>query len=177
MQRIAIVGTTGSGKSTLARRLAQRLACACIDQDELHWGPGWTSAPREVFRPRVAAALAGDRWTVAGNYNATRDLVWTRADTLVWLDYPLTVVLGRLAGRTLRRLLTREVLWGGNRETWRAQFLSRDSLFLWALRSHPRHQREYPAALASAEYAHLTWFRLRSPQAAAGWLRQVPAAA
>lgn len=177
MQRIAVVGTTGAGKTTLARQLAQRLSCPHVDLDELFWGPGWTPVPREVFRERVTAALAGDRWTVGGNYSAARDLVWTRADTLLWLDYPLPLVLWRLAGRTLRRILTREVLWGGNRETWRAQFFSRESLFLWALHSHPRHQREFPAALASAEFAHLAWFRLRSPQAAEQWLRQVPAAA
>jgi adenylate kinase family enzyme len=149
--------------------LAARLNCPHIDLDELFWGPGWTPAPREVFRARVAA-LAGPRWAVGGNYSAARDLVWARADTLVWLDYPLPMVLGRLLRRTVRRLVTREMLWAGNHETWRAQFFSRDSLCLWALHAHPRQRREYPLTLARPEYAHLAWVRLHSPREAQAWL-------
>lgn len=171
MQRVVVVGTTGAGKTTFARRLAARLDCPHFDLDELFWGPAWTPVSREVFRARVSAALAGERWTVGGNYSAARDLVWARADTLVWLDYPLPLVLGRLLRRTLRRIVTREVLWAGNRETWRAQFFSRESLFLWALSSHPKQRREYPQALAQPEYAHLHWTRLRSPREAQAWLQ------
>lgn len=171
MQRVVVVGTTGAGKTTFARRLAGRLDCPHFDLDELFWGPAWTPVAREVFRARVSVALAGERWTVGGNYSAARDLVWARADTLVWLDYPLPLVLGRLLRRTLRRIVTREVLWAGNRETWRAQFFSRESLFLWALSSHPKQRREYPQALAQSEYAHLRWTRLRSPREAQAWLQ------
>lgn len=172
MQRIAIVGTTGAGKTTLARQLAGPLGIPPFDLDELYWGPDWTPAPRDVLRERVKAVAAGPAWIAAGNYSVVRDLLWTRADTLVWLDYPLPLVLGRLARRTLLRIITREVLWGGNRETWRAQFFSRDSLFVWAWHSHPRHRREYPALFTQPAYAHLTVVRLRSPRQARAWLTE-----
>ena len=175
-QRLIVVGATGAGKTTLAQRAAARLGCPCVELDALFWGPGWTPAARDVFRARVAEALAGERWAAGGNYGQARDIVWRRADTLVWLDYPLPLVLGRLLRRTLRRILTREVLWSGNRETWRAQFLSRESLFLWALHSHPRQRRDYPVLLAQPEYAHLQAWRLRSPAAAELWLRALPSA-
>lgn len=173
MDRVAIVGATGAGKTTLGRALAGRLGCPALDLDELFWGPQWTPVPRDTFRAQVAAAVAGPRWVTAGNYSVARDLVWRRAEVLVWLDYPLPLVLWRLANRTVRRILTRETLWGGNRETWRAQFLSRDSLFIWAWTSHPRHRLEYPQLLTQPEYAHLTCARLRSPRAAATWLAGV----
>ena len=171
MQRVAIVGTTGAGKTTLGRRLAARLGGDFIDMDVLNWGPDWTPAPVPVLRERVSAALAGERWVVAGNYNRVRDIVWGRADTLIWLDYPLPVTLWRLFRRTVRRIFTQEELWGGNRERFRDQFASRDSLFLWALKTHYRRRREYPADLARPEYGHLRVLRFRRPGALEKWLR------
>ncbi|MBK6711493.1 MAG: hypothetical protein IPG51_14325 [Chloroflexi bacterium] len=65
----------------------------------------------------------------------------------------------------------REVLWNGNRETWRGQFFSRDSLFLYALTSRKKHHQTYPALLAQAEYAHLQVYRQRSPRDTDRWLQ------
>ena len=108
MNRIVIVGTTGSGKTTLGERLAAALGYPHIDLDALHWGPGWTPTPTDLFRARVSDALEGPCWVVAGNYGKTRDIVWARADTLVWLDYPLALTLMRLFRRTVKRIVTRE---------------------------------------------------------------------
>ena len=169
-QRIAVIGTTGSGKTTLARELARRLGCPHIELDALHWEPNWAEAPREVFRARVNAALLDETWVVDGNYSKARDLVWSRADTLVWMDYSLPVIFWRLWWRTLRRVVTREELWGGNHENTRNAFFSRDSLFLWVLTSRPRHRRDYPALLQRPEYAHLKLVHLRSQRETDKWL-------
>ena len=169
-QRIAVVGTTGSGKTTLARQISRRLAIPHVELDALHWGPNWTSPPVELFRERVAQALSGDTWVVDGNYGKVRDIVWSRADTVVWLDYALPVIMGRLLWRTLGRIIGREELWNENREDFRAQFLSRDSLFLWALRTYPRRRREYPLLFRTPEHAHLKVVHLRSPRAERAWL-------
>ena len=56
-----------------------------------------------LLRERTSAAIAGDRWVTDGNKSAVRDLVWPRADTVVWLDYPLAVSLWRLGKRALWR--------------------------------------------------------------------------
>ena len=170
MNRVIVVGTTGSGKTTLTQQLAAKMACPSIEIDALFWNPGWVQTPRDVFRERVAAAIAPERWVAGGNYSRTRDLIWRRADTLVWLDYPLPLVLWRLFKRTTRRIITREELWGGNRETFGKQFLSRDTLFLWAVQSHPKLRREYPVELAKPDYAHLAVHRFHSPQETAAWL-------
>ena len=108
-----------------------------------------------------------------GNYSLARDLIWPRAEALIWLDYPLPLILWRLARRTVQRVARGTVLWNGNRERLAHQ-LNRDSLFLWALKTHSRHRRDYPALLALPEHAHLQWVRLRSPRAAEAWLAQVP---
>ena len=118
----------------------------------------------------MAAALAAPAWVIDGNYSSVRDLVWPRATTLVWLDYPLPLVMWRLAKRTVRRVISREELWNGNRERLRDNLFSRDSIFLYALTSYPRHRREYPALLARPEYAHLAVVRLRHPRETERWL-------
>jgi len=173
MKRIVVIGTTGAGKSTLAEQLAGILRYPFVELDALFWGPAWTPFPQEVFRHRVSDALAAETWTVGGNYSVARDLVWTRADTLVWLDYPLPLVLWRLGRRTIRRIVMRERLWGGNVETWRSQFASRDSLFVWAFKTHFRRRREMPVLLALPENRHLHVLHFRSPRTAAGWLQSV----
>ncbi len=172
-QRIAIVGTTGSGKTTLARQLAERLNLRHVELDALHWGPNWTEPPPDEFRQRVSAALNGQCWVVDGNYGKARDIIWGQADCLIWLDYSLPLIWSRLFRRAMHRIRHQEELWGGNRESWRGQFFSRDSLFLFALTSRRRHHRDYPELLARPEYAHLQVYRQRSPRETEHWLQAV----
>ena len=174
-RRIVVIGTSGSGKTTTARQLAQRLGRPHVELDALHWEPNWTEAPLDVFRARVIEALKDDAWVVDGNYSKVRDIVWSRADTVVWLDYSLPVILWRLVWRTLRRSLLREELWSGNRESLRMSLFSRESIVLWALQTYRRRRREYPVLLARPEYAHLTVLHLRSPRAARDWLSSIEA--
>jgi hypothetical protein len=141
-----------------------------VELDSLFWGPDWVPVPRDVFRERVAEALDGDAWTTDGNYSVARDIIWTRADTLVWLDYSLIVVMGRLLSRTTCRVVSREELWSGNRETFGGAFLSRDSIILYALRTYHRRRQEYPELLRLPQYEHLHVVHLQSPRAAHQWL-------
>jgi adenylate kinase family enzyme len=169
-RRIVVIGTTGSGKTALARQIASRLAIPHVEIDALHWGPAWTPASTDVLRQRLAEAVRGDAWVVDGNYSKVRDLVWPRAEVVAWLDYALPVILWRLAPRTLRRLITKEPLWHDNRESWRVTFLTKDSLFVWALQTYRRHRREYPQIVAQPEHAHLALVRLCSPGETERWL-------
>ena len=172
-RRIAVIGTTGSGKTVFAQRLAQQLGIPHVELDAIHWGPDWTPVPLQEFRERTAQRLSGQAWTTDGNYSKVRDIVWGRADTVVWLDYPLPLILWRLVRRTLRRSLTGEVLWSGNQERLSQAMFSQDSIVLWALRTYGRRKREYPALFQQPEYAHLWVVHLRSPEQARAWRQSI----
>lgn len=171
--RIAVVGTTGSGKTTTARHLAALLGLPHIELDAIHWLPNWVEVEREAFRQQVTEAIAGPAWVVDGNYSKASDLIWKRATTLVWLDYDLPVIFWQLLNRTVKRVVSREVLWNGNREDFRKAFFSRESLFLWALQSQPKQRKTYPQRLVSPEYAHLQVLHFRKRSETARWLAEI----
>jgi hypothetical protein len=116
--RIVVIGATGCGKSTLAQKLAQRLDLEYIELDALYWKPNWVESSDEEFYARVEIATRAPRWALAGNYRAVRELVWSRAEAVIWLDYPLLIILGRLLRRILKRWLKKELLWGTNYESF-----------------------------------------------------------
>ncbi len=171
--RIVVVGVTGCGKTTTALHLARILGFPHVELDALHWQPNWVMTEREPFRLLVAQALSGPNWVTDGNYRKASDLIWARATTIVWLDYTLPVILWQLTRRTLKRVITREELWNGNRETLRGAFFSKDSLFVWALQTYPRYRKTYPQFFARPENDHLQVIRLRSRRETAGWLKRL----
>jgi adenylate kinase family enzyme len=150
----------------VARRLAEPHDLPHVELDALHWGPNWTPCPRDEFRARVEAAISGDAWVVDGGYyGKLDDLVLERADLVAWLDLPLRVTLPRLWSRTWRRRREQTELWGGNRETWRDVLFSRDSLFVYTLRTHLGKRWRYAQRLARYEMV-----RLRTARAIEAWL-------
>jgi adenylate kinase family enzyme len=170
MRRIVVIGSSASGKTTLSARLGRALDIPHVELDAIHWGPNWTPAERDVFRHDIDGALSGECWVADGSYSVVRDIVWARADTLVWLDYPLSRVLWQLLRRTVGRVSRGDELWNGNRETWYGAFIAPDNLFRWTLSTHRRRQREYPRLFALPEYAHLRVVRLSSPHEMERWL-------
>jgi adenylate kinase family enzyme len=173
MQRIVILGASGCGKTTLARALSKKLAVLHIEIDALHWGPNWTPVPADVRLARVQSAVAQPRWVVDGNYSPLRQTIWPRADTIVWLDYPLGLVMWRVLERSVRRAYTREALWAGNTESWRLTFCSKESILLWSLESWRKMRRDYPQVLNSSVCGHARRVRLCSRRETEEWVRNV----
>jgi adenylate kinase family enzyme len=165
VQRVSVVGNSGSGKSTLGAALAARLGVPYVELDSIFHQPGWTELPRDEFRARVEAETAGNAWVIDGNYTAVRDLVWARADTVVWIDLPRPLVMRRIIARTVRRAVFRQELWNGNREP-SSNWLTLDperSIIMWSWTQHAKYRVRYADAMADPALAHLTFIRLRSP--------------
>jgi adenylate kinase family enzyme len=152
-----IASASGNGKTTVGRAIAARLDVPFVELDALVHGPNWAETSDEDLRRRLEPLLASEGWVVDGTYfHKLGHLVVDAADVVVWLDMPARVWLPRLVRRSLARR-GRE-LWNGNRETLRTSFLGRESLVVWAIRSHIRRRREWPG-----ELAHLPVVRLRTP--------------
>ena len=170
-RRIVVVGSTGSGKSTVAETLALRLGIPFVELDELFWLPNWVELDEESFRAKVAEATAGENWVIAGNYRRTSiDVIWPLVDTMVVLEVSLATQLRRLVARSWRRSRSKELLWGTNYERFSKHFLHRDSLLLFAIRTHRATRARYRSMMADPKWAHIDFIHLRSPADAARWL-------
>jgi adenylate kinase family enzyme len=160
-----VVGNSGSGKTTLAAVLASGMAAPHLELDSVFHQPGWEPLAAEEFRARVGQFAAGERWVADGNYSTVQDLLWQRADTVVWLDLPRHRVMRQLIWRTLRRLVARAELWNGNRESW-ANLLRADpaqSIIAWGWTQHHSSRERYARAAADPANGHLTFVRLQTP--------------
>ncbi|MBV2358090.1 adenylate kinase [Streptomyces sp. J2-1] len=173
MQRALIAGVTGAGKSTLARTLSTRLHLPYHEMDALYYdGPDWTR--NKNFTAQVEAITTHPHWIIDSlGYPEVRDLLWTRADTVIWLDYPMRTVMPRILRRSLHRTLTREPLYGGNRETWHA-WLTKDHPAWWSWTQHTTRHKEIKSRTENPRFAHLTVHHFTHPEHTATWLKQLP---
>ena len=173
MRRVVVLGTSGSGKTTLARELSRRMHVPHIELDAIYWQENWTGLSKPIFRQRVVQAIAQDSWAMCGSYTSVRDLTLARADTAIWLDYPMRVVFMRVLWRTIGRSISGEELWAGNRESLRLSFFSQRSLLLWVINTWRIRRRDYRKLLRSELCRHLRVLRLRSPGGTEAWLSQL----
>lgn len=168
MERIVILGAPAAGKSTLARWLAGQLGLVHVELDAIGHGPGWTPTPVETFRAELRARTADGRWVCDGNYFSAAEWIWPQADTIIWLEPPLRLILPRIITRTLRRMITREELWNGNREKG-SGLVGRDNLLGWAIKSRRIHRRELPVKLERLAEGGCAVVRLRSRSDVQRW--------
>jgi adenylate kinase family enzyme len=170
MRKVAVLASaSGCGKTTVGRELARRLEVPFVELDALHHGPAWTEATADELRARIEPTLEGDGWVIDGGYQSKLgDLVLSAADTVVWLDLPIRTWLPRLLRRTFRRIVRREELWSGNRETLRGALIGRNALIPFSLRNFRRRREEYPGRLERFDVV-----RLRSQKEVDDWLSSV----
>lgn len=175
LQRINVVGTSSSGKSTFARRLAYLLDCPHIELDRLFWKPGWQQATPDDFKASLEQAIEGERWVIDGNYNDTEPIKQDRLTTVIWLDYSLGTTLSRSFWRAVQRSWTRQEIWPDtcNRESFRRNFASRDSVLLWTLTSYRPNRKKYLAMMKKPELSAIDFIRLRHPRQASTFLQSL----
>ncbi len=166
MQRISVIGSSGSGKTTVARRLSRVLGLPHLELDSVFHQPGWEPLPDPEFRARLEEFASGPKWVVDGNYTShgTAELVWPRADSVVWLDLPRRSTTWRVTKRTIKRAVTREELWNGNREPL-TNLYSPDpykNIVVWSWTRHRGTRHRYEEHQKLGTWSHCEVHRLRS---------------
>ena len=172
MPRIHVIGTGGAGKTVMAAQLASALQVPHIELDSIFWQENWQPSETEVFRHAVREALSGPDWVTDGNYSKVRQIIWHRVQLVVWLDYPFATIFTRLLWRSVRRALSRELLWGNNRESFIKLFFSRESLIFYVIRDFRRRRTLYENLSQDPEFAGVRFVRLRTPRQAEGWYQE-----
>lgn len=171
-KRIIVVGTSGSGKSVLAKEIGLKLALPHIELDDLYWQPNWGQCSKEELRIKVLELIQADSWVMDGNYGDLREVVWSRATTLIWLDYPFYLIFYRALKRSLHRIRNKEKACGSNYETYRRLF-SKQSILVWVIKTYWRRKKQLSYYPNLPEYRHLKVVRLRSPREASGFLKNI----
>ena len=171
--RILVVGTSGAGKSRLAGQLAAALGVPHVELDALYWGPDWTPRPRADFEAALRTATAAPAWVIDGNHGSARHLLRPHATHVVWLDYGRATVMARVLRRTLRRVLLRQPLWAGNRESLRRTLFTRGSILRWSWDTFEKNRRAYTRLRDGNAYPQLQWLEFRRPAEARAWLRRI----
>lgn len=172
--RVLFYGVTGSGKSSAARAYAARTGLPEFSaDDDIGWLPGWRQ-PDTAIQRELAARIAGqDQWVLDSAYGVWRDLVVPRAELIVGLDYPRWLSLLRLIRRSLRRVIAREEVCNGNKETLGRLFAA-DSIIGWHFRSFSRKRRVMRELQNAPGASKVLIFR--HPRELEAWLRQLPEA-
>jgi adenylate kinase family enzyme len=155
------------------------LALPYVELDAFMHQPGWQPRPDDEFMDEIERATTGPAWVVDGNYRrfVIEGPVWNRADTVVWLDLPRRTAMRQVVVRTIRRAVTREVLWNGNREPL-TNFTSLDpykNIIVWTWVNHDKYTERYAHAMTDPVWAHLRFVRLPSHSAAGRWLNTIGA--
>ncbi|NBB24908.1 topology modulation protein [Porphyrobacter sp. SLTP] len=161
MRRVLIIGPCGSGKSTLARELAPLMGLSLVHMDQLGWQAGWVETEKAELNTRLAEVVAQDAWLIEGNYGSTLAPRLARADTVIYLDFPIRLCLARL----IRRIVTHR---GRSRPDMPEGCPERfDAAFFWYVMNWnigPRVRTEAKLAGYSGKV-----IRLRSPAALTEW--------
>lgn len=143
-KKIFVIGSSCSGKTTLVKRLNEFLQYKWVDLDNLHWLPNWQERPDAVFVELIhSEIMCQERWIVSGGYHSlTEDNLWQDADTIIWLNYSLSLILYRYFTRTYRRVRFKEKCCNGNIQTWRRAISIEDNLLQYILTGYyPRIKR------------------------------------
>jgi adenylate kinase family enzyme len=175
--RISVVGSSGAGKTTFARAISKVLGVPHLELDSVFHQPEWTRLPDSEFRARVANYCEQPAWVIDGNYTSqgVLDIVWRRAETVVWLDPPVSVVIRRVIWRSLSRGLLATPLWNGNRERLRdlLRTAPAENVVLWAATRFRSTRRKYSARTADPAWAHLRVHQLRNAREQSMYLRSL----
>lgn len=176
-KRFVIVGSSSSGKSTLARNLCNKYPhLKRIELDYLSWLPGWKSRPKQEFRSLVSQTInqnSNNGWIIDGNYKSAKDIIWSKVEIVVWLEYQFWIVWYRAWKRTLTRIIFKSKVCNGNVESLSSIISNPMENFipLWVYYNHSKYQHFIP--LWKSQYPNVKIIKIPSPNHCKYWFKNL----
>jgi hypothetical protein len=78
--------------------------------------------------------------------------LWSRSTTIIWLSYPFVTVFYRAISRSIKRLVTKEIICAGNTESFKRSFFSKKSIILWVINTHRKKREQYSKVLYNGSF-------------------------
>ena len=167
--KINIVGISGSGKSTFAKKIADKLHHPYIELDSIYWRSDWKHNPN--FLTDLNSNLsANSSYVLDGNYASSDHLKWKDIDLVIWLDYSFHLSFYRCLTRTIKRLITKECLWGSNKETI-YNILGKNSILYFMITHYYKNKKKFENDMVN--HSNITFIRLRTPKEAEAFLQSL----
>lgn len=174
-KRILIIGTAGSGKSTLANYLSSFFQIKEIELDEINWRPNWENrqiSDKNGFIEDVTNEIAIDNWVATGGYISVRDLMWSRANIIIWLDLPYFTVLNRVIKRSIKRAFSTQETFKGCKENW-WDLLAWNRPIRWAMYSFFERRKSFENMANNKEFSHAKIFRCHNAKMVDDCIRKI----
>lgn len=164
-KRILIIGANGAGKTVLAEKLSAHYSIKLIELDRIFWKPEWEKSTREEFYENVKKELSlYKEWIADGNYYSNvSELVWTAANVIIWLDYNMGLVAGRVIARTLKNIVFKRKLFDNNYDSFRRMITPKDSIVVWSLKTFRKKRRNYTELYNNHTNDKVKFYRFRKP--------------
>ncbi|MFS0784346.1 topology modulation protein [Bacillus sp. 1P06AnD] len=100
LKRVMVIGvSSGVGKSTFSQKMGAIMQMPVFHLDAYFWKPGWVESSVEEFTAVQEGLVGQDQWIIDGNYSSTLPVRLEKADTIVYLEMPLSTCLFRVFKR------------------------------------------------------------------------------
>lgn len=167
-RRVTVIGSSGAGKTQFARELHELTALPIIRYDRVRVSsPGVRYADHEM-RKIVRGLVAEPAWILDGRGDANRDIIWPRTQLLIWLKYPIRVIMYRKGRKTWRQMRRP---WANR--TWAGHIADRVSNYLAVGWNHYTLAGERRRRFANPAIGHVDKLVFSHPAEAAEWLRRL----
>ena len=167
--KINVVGISGSGKSTFAKKIADKICHPYIELDSIYWGSDWKPNPN--FLIDLDSSLStNSSYVLDGNYASSDYLKWKDIDLVIWLDYSFSLSFYRCLTRTIKRLVSKETLWGTNKENI-SNILSKNSILYFMVTHYHKNKKKFENDMEI--HSNIKFIRFKTPKEAEAFLQTI----